>query len=122
MSHCAPVCLSRREVRVSWQTAAAGKPLVKFGLSPGSYSQQQFGTYSTYTAADLCSQPANAWGYSTPGFINTAVLQGLQPNTTYYYMFGDEVGGGGCVVIGACTTSKHWCIAAWREGLPIFLS
>jgi hypothetical protein len=55
------------------------------------YSQQQYGTYSTYSAADMCSQPAAAWGYSSPGFINTAVLKGLAPSTTYYYVYGQEV-------------------------------
>jgi hypothetical protein len=64
---------------------------VKYGTAPGLYSQQQYGTYTTYSADDMCSQPAAAWGYSSPGFINTAVLKGLAPNTTYYYVYGQEV-------------------------------
>jgi hypothetical protein len=77
---------------VSWTTQDAGAPEVRFGTIPGAYALRQFGTYSSYAAADMCSQPANAWGYSSPGVINTAVLQQLAPNTTYYYIFGQEVG------------------------------
>lgn len=80
-----------REVRVTWTTQEGSAPAVKYGAAPGVYSQQQFGTYSTYSAADMCSQPAAAWGFSSPGFINTAVLKGLAPSTTYYYVYGQEV-------------------------------
>lgn len=76
---------------MSWTTRAGSAPVVKYGTAPGVYSQQQYGTYTTYTADDMCSQPAAAWGYSSPGFINTAVLKGLAPNTTYYYVHGQEV-------------------------------
>lgn len=86
-----PLSVCHREVRVTWQTYEAGRPAVKYGLQPGNYSQVQYGTFSTYSADDLCSQPASAWGYSSPGIINTAVLQNLQPGTTYYYSYGQEV-------------------------------
>jgi hypothetical protein len=85
---------------VSWATQETGSPEVRFGTAPGAYILRQFGTYSSYTAADMCSQPANAWGYSSPGVINTAVLQQLAPNTTYYYTFGQEV-----------SPIRHACIA-----------
>lgn len=76
---------------MTWQTYEAGRPAVKYGLQPVNYSQVQYGTFSTYSADDLCSQPASVWGYSSPGIINTAVLQNLQPGTTYYYIYGQEV-------------------------------
>jgi hypothetical protein len=122
---------------VSWQTQQAGVPLVKYGVASGQYSQQQYGTYSSYSAADLCGPPANAWGYITPGFINTAVLQGLQPNTTYYYVYGDQVCGGcgGCArhsshedtcddtvagSLSTCSGDNSWCGGSlhWRIEMP----
>lgn len=82
-----------------------------FGTASGVYSQQRTATYSTYGAADMCSQPASAWGYSSPGVINTAVLKGLAPNTTYYYVFGQEVGAQVYWGVGAMNVAHH--VSVW---------
>jgi hypothetical protein len=82
---------------VTWSTQLGSGPMVKYGKVSRTYTKQQFGTYSTYAASDMCNQPASAWGYSSPGVINTAVLQGLEPNTTYFYTYGQEVRTRRCV-------------------------
>lgn len=76
---------------MTWTTQLGSAPVVKYGKVSRTYTKQQYGTYSTYTAADMCNQPASAWGFSSPGVINTALLQGLEPNTTYFYVYGQEV-------------------------------
>jgi hypothetical protein len=54
-------------------------------------------TATTYTAGDLCGAPANAEGWlpQGPGFFQSAVLSDLQPQTAYYYQFGDDTPGAG---------------------------
>lgn len=47
----------------------------------------------TYTAADMCGQPANASGWRDPGYIHTATMTGLAPGETVYYSFGSPASG-----------------------------
>jgi hypothetical protein len=44
----------------------------------------------TYTANDMCTLVANATGWFEPGYTNFAWLEGLQPNTRYYYAVGSK--------------------------------
>ena len=76
---------------MQWQTRDAGKPMVKYGTTPGMYTMTANGTNTTYTAADLCGAPANSTGFVNPGAINRVLLTGLAPSTRYYYIYGDAV-------------------------------
>jgi len=89
-------------MRVTWSTQEAGAPVVRWGTAPGQYLSKASGTSSTYTAADLCAEPANGMGWKTPGMINTALMTGLQPNTRYYYVVGDPVRGPGPHMVVCC--------------------
>jgi len=40
----------------------------------------------------LCGAPANSSGYKDPGEIHSAVLTNLNPDTRYYYQYGDSYG------------------------------
>ena len=44
----------------------------------------------TYTASDMCGAPATTVGFHTPGFLHTGVIEGLRPNTEYFYQVGDS--------------------------------
>ena len=44
---------------------------------------------STYKASDMCGAPATDIGFRSPGFLHTALLDGLKPNAEYFYQLGD---------------------------------
>ena len=44
----------------------------------------------TYTAADMCTAPANSAQFVDPGFIHDVLLTNLEPGTRYYYSYGSE--------------------------------
>ncbi len=66
---------------------------LRYGLSKKDLSLSVTANVSTYTPADLCDAPANSTGWKEPGTINSGVMTGLEPNTRYYYVVGDEVRG-----------------------------
>lgn len=66
---------------------------LRYGLSKKDLSLTVTANVSTYTPADLCDAPANSTGWKEPGTINSGVMTGLEPNTRYYYVVGDEVRG-----------------------------
>ncbi|KAL6770803.1 hypothetical protein ACKKBF_B32745 [Auxenochlorella protothecoides x Auxenochlorella symbiontica] len=78
------------EMRVTWLTQYEGNPIVRYGLSKKDLSHTVTANVSTYTPADLCDAPANSTGWKEPGTINSGVMTGLEPNTRYYYVVGDE--------------------------------
>lgn len=81
----------RSEMRVTWLTQFEGAPFVRYGLAEDELDAQVPANVTTYTAADLCGAPANSTGWKAPGMINSGVMAGLEPNTRYYYVVGDEV-------------------------------
>eukprot|EP00959_Pyramimonas_sp_CCMP1952_P018985 401245-Pyramimonas_sp.AAC.1 len=70
-------------VQVSWISAIAEQPVVRFGPSSGNYTDTVREVHSaTYSAADMCGAPANihsATLFRPPGWIHTATLRGLAP-------------------------------------------
>ncbi|CAL8471735.1 g11277 [Coccomyxa elongata] len=72
-----------------WTTRDAGRPAVRWGREPGILTEQNGGSFSTYTRLQMCGAPANSTGWVDPGWLNYAALTGLQPGTRYYYTVGD---------------------------------
>jgi hypothetical protein len=81
------------EMQAVWNAAGldAGQR-VKFGTSPGVYTGVAYATPHTYTAADLCEEPATGHGWLDPHIWNYALMTGLKPSTVYYYVFGSDAG------------------------------
>lgn len=67
-------------ITITWNTAADVGTEVRYGTAPGEYD---FSTTGTSFAADA---PQFGW-------IHEATLTGLVPDTTYYYIAGDEADG-----------------------------
>lgn len=80
---------------MQWVTRDAGSPAVRWGTRSGAHEWSAAGDSLTYTRADMCGAPANASGWVDPGWLHGAVMAGLQPSTTYFYQYGDEVGASG---------------------------
>ncbi|CAI5484214.1 unnamed protein product [Closterium sp. Yama58-4] len=67
-------------IRVMWSTSRRGTPsLVEFGLTSGQYTSKVKGKSSSYTFLTYSSDQ-----------LHSAVLSGLQPQTTYYYRIAGE--------------------------------
>jgi acid phosphatase type 7 len=84
------------EMAVMFNSASARTPLVQYGLSADSLTQQATGNSSTYKASDMCSAPANVVGqvwFRDPGYMHKVILSKLQLGTRYYYRFGNEADG-----------------------------
>ena len=86
-------------------TDADATPVVQFGPSEDALNRTAHGESDTYFAADMCHAPANTSSQQTwihPGMLHRVLLQGLAPDTRYYYRVGcadhnnsDRAGGGG---------------------------
>jgi hypothetical protein len=71
-------------LRVHWVTSNARLPTVRYGTSPGELTQASLASSRSYTAADLCGEPANGVGYLHPGTLHTAVLTDVTPGSLFY--------------------------------------
>ncbi|CAI5738639.1 unnamed protein product [Hyaloperonospora brassicae] len=84
------------EMSVMFNSASREVPVVKYGLDAFALDQQAEGTSKTYTAAHLCSHPANRssqqW-FRDPGNMHRVVLKGLNVGTRYFYKFGSDKDG-----------------------------
>lgn len=49
------------------------------------------GNYTTYSASDMCTSPANDTGFIFPGIFNQVLVDSLAPSTKYFYVVGDDV-------------------------------
>ncbi|CAL8470701.1 g10243 [Coccomyxa elongata] len=81
------------EMLVQWTTRDMGKPVVRWGTRSGELSSTARATTDTYTRDDMCGGVANSTGYINPGLFHTAKMNDLQPDTRYYYAYGDEENG-----------------------------
>jgi len=80
------------EMVIDWTSAHddSYKPFIRFGRDPRKLDRTAKVTTSTYTAADMCGAPATTVGFMDPGFFHTALLEGLEPHTEYFYQVGDS--------------------------------
>lgn len=88
-----PVVHACSQMRVEWTTRDRGNPVVKWGSEPGHYTNITSASSHTYARADMCYAPASTIGWVDPGMFHSALLEGLEPVSRYYYIVGDEVRG-----------------------------
>lgn len=88
------------EMRVDWTSSNddSYQPWIKYGTNPRSLDLSALVKTTTYTANDMCGAPATTVGWRDPGFFHKALLEGLKPNTQYYYQVGDSSKGSESVV------------------------
>ena len=83
------------EIVIQFHTAEKGTPLAMFGSE--SPTRKVEGATHTYTAADLCAEPANVTEvgkFQDPGMIHVVRLTNLEPNVEYVYKVGLASGQG----------------------------
>lgn len=79
------------EMRVMWVSGTMESPVVQYGVDPSTMSVVKGNISKTYTAADMCSEPANDTNaFVDPGYIHDVLLTNLKPGTRYYYSYGSE--------------------------------
>ena len=88
------------QMHVLWVSASDAVPTVRYSTTPtfldASVSQGlqhvATGSSGTYTADMMCSAPANQTGqqlFIDPGRMHRVLLEGLLPDTDYYYSYGN---------------------------------
>lgn len=85
-----PTTAKTPSMRVTWTTANAASPVVRYGTKPGEYTMSMTAQSTTYNQNSMCGEPAKSRGWISPGLIHTAILQNLQPDVQYYYIVGDD--------------------------------
>jgi hypothetical protein len=83
------------EMRASWTSSCSEKPQVRWGTEPGQLTRTTPATSATYSADDVCGEPAKTMGWWEPHWQHTAVLdlttlvgdrsEPPRPRQTYFY-------------------------------------
>src|SRR5690606_32311378 len=84
------------EFLTDWTSQSASTPVVRYGTKRGIYTHYATGTSRTYGASDMCRLPANITAqvyFRDPGWIHDVLLDNLEPDTLYYYIFGSYADG-----------------------------
>ncbi|KAB1216264.1 putative inactive purple acid phosphatase 27 [Morella rubra] len=88
--HLSSVDSSGTSMRLTWVSGDQTPQQVQYanGMS-------QTSVVTTFTQADMCTtsdvpSPAVDFGWHDPGFIHTAVMTGLQPSSTFSYIYGSD--------------------------------
>ncbi|XP_064405797.1 uncharacterized protein LOC135350876 [Halichondria panicea] len=81
------------EMVLMWVTRDATAPQVKWGTTSKQYTVMKNAVSSTYKATDMCASPARDYGWLDPGMIHKVTLEKLEPQTKYFYIFGDAAYG-----------------------------
>lgn len=79
---------------MQWTTRDVGRPVARYGRSRAALDFAAPAASATYTAAEMCGEPATTFGFLPPGQLHTAVLSGLEPGAAYAYQVGDAGPGG----------------------------
>lgn len=79
------------QMRVNWNSAQNMFPSLNYGVESTALNNSILRVLTTsYKASDLCGAPATTKGWNAPGFLHSALITGLTPNTQYFYQVGDE--------------------------------
>lgn len=62
------------EMRVTWNSASSSNALLVYGVEGTSQNHTVIPNTSTYTANDMCGNPAKTQGWRDPGYIHTAII------------------------------------------------
>ncbi|KAB1223699.1 putative inactive purple acid phosphatase 1 [Morella rubra] len=86
--HLSSIDSSGASMRLTWVSGNGAPQQVQYGNG-----MSQTSVVSTFTQADMCSDPALPspavdFGWHDPGFIHSAVMKGLQPSSTFFYRYG----------------------------------
>lgn len=106
------IALSERddEMVVMYNSASPRTPLVRYGRHSDALAAVARGASTTYSASDMCHAPANTthqrW-FRNPGFMHKVVLPALEPDTVYFYQFGNDVDGWSSVQSFRSKPPKH---------------
>lgn len=80
-----------REMMAQWTTLNRSIAGVRWGTQPGRYRRSALSEIKTYSREEMCGAPASTIGWLDPGIFHSALMDGLQPSTRYYYTVGDLV-------------------------------
>ncbi|TMW60176.1 hypothetical protein Poli38472_000218 [Pythium oligandrum] len=81
---------------VMYNSASSRTPEARYGTDPTNLDHHATGTSTTYKASDMCQAPATTVAqrlFRDPGFMHTAIMTDLTPETTYFYQYGNDVDG-----------------------------
>jgi len=76
---------------VQWSSRDAPRPEVRWGADAERLNRTTAADSDSYDADDLCGPPATAAGWLEPGLLHRALLTDLQPDSEYWYKYGDQV-------------------------------
>lgn len=76
---------------VQWSSLDAAHPEVRWGTDAKALDRTTTADSDTYGLDDMCGPPATTAGWLEPGLLHRALLADLQPDTEYWYKYGDEV-------------------------------
>ncbi|KAL9273356.1 putative inactive purple acid phosphatase 27 [Drosera capensis] len=79
-------------MRLTWVSGDKAPQQVHYGDG-----KVQNSTITTFTQSEMCTSllpsPAKDFGWHDPGYIHSAIMQGLKPSTTYVYKYGSDYAG-----------------------------
>ena len=79
------------QMRLDWNSAQNAFPSVAWGNSSDNLDNLIMRVETTtYTVEDMCGPPASTVGWHDPGFMHSALIEGLTPGRQYFYQIGDE--------------------------------
>lgn len=79
------------QMRVNWNSKQNSFPSLNYGTDPKNLNNSILRVLTTtYKSTDMCGEPATTTGWRDPGYMHSALITDLTPNTLYYYQVGDE--------------------------------
>eukprot|EP01147_Barroeca_monosierra_P007619 gene7619-9881_t len=67
------------EMRVTWNSASPDNAVLIYGFEGTTHNFTLKPNTTTYSAEDLCGEPAKTQGWREPGYIHTVIITGLKP-------------------------------------------